>query len=105
MAEVSRTLALMDDIDRAGVIGDTRFPTAAWMRHRASMPMLLPPDQVMSITMFYQTVSRLNQLLDKNQGGLSTGQPLSERVRTQLQFIRKIGEQMALGSLTGGGPK
>ncbi len=105
MAEVSATLGLLDRIDQTGIIGDIRFPTAVWHRHRASMPMLLPPDQVMSVTMFYQTLASINQILDRNHSGLAADQPLSDGVRAQLQFIRQIGEQMALGALTGGGPK
>ena len=105
MAEVSTTLELMDRIDRTGVIGDIRFPTVIWNRHRAAMPMVLPPDQVMSITMFYQTIISINQILDGDSHGLRTDQPLPDSVRAQIQFIRRIGEQMALGSLTGGGPR
>lgn len=105
MAEVSETLGLLDRIDQTGLIGEIRFPTAVWNRHRAAMPMLLPPDQVMSVTMFYQTLTSINQILDQNHSGLNADQPLTGSVRAQLQFIRQIGEQMALGALTGGGPK
>ncbi len=105
MAEVTTTLNLMDRIDQTGLIGDTRFPTASWNRHRSTMPMVLPPDQVMSVTMFYQTLSSLNHVLDQKHSGLAADQPITDNVRAQLQFIRQIGEQMALGSLTGGGPK
>lgn len=105
MAEVTTTLGLMQQIDQTGVIGGVRFPTEAWDRHKGMMPMMIPPDQFMSVTMFYQTLASVNTILDQHHSGPNADEPISDGLRAQMMFIRQIGEQMALGALKGGGPK
>ncbi len=105
MAEVTTILGLMDQIDQRGVIGDVRFPTAAWDQHKGMMPMRIPPDQFMSVTMFYQTLASVNGILDQHHSGAQANEPISDGLRAQMMFIRQIGDQMALGALKGGGPK